>query len=67
MTRKDYVAIAAAIKEAMQTEAYQDAVLAAPSGAKYFAFHIAQNIARAMGSDNPRFDRARFLTACGIN
>lgn len=66
MTRKDYIAIAAAIKDAMQTEAYEDARLAAPSGASYFAFHVAVNIARVLAADNSRFDRDRFLVACGV-
>ena len=55
MTRKDYVAIAAAIKTA---DRYDDG--------EQIAAAIVQNIAGVMAADNPRFDRARFLKACGV-
>jgi hypothetical protein len=64
MSRKDYIAIAAAIirtdPPARQTmddyeRGYFDAVLV-----------TARNIADVMQADNPRFDRALFLKACGV-
>ena len=55
MTRKDYVVIAEVIKNLDECiDSYGLEVLA-------------DNMADALESDNPRFDRARFLAACGIN
>ena len=58
MTRKDYVAIASCIKFQYdgQTPAGRDALKL-----------VARDIADEMARDNPRFDRARFLKACGLN
>lgn len=56
MTRKDYVAIAAALA------AHQTAVSRLEVERKL----IAQSIAKVMQQDNPRFDHTRFLKACGI-
>ena len=61
MTRKDYELIAKAIADlrnatgAVMGEEFQH-------GAK----QAAQYIASALASDNPRFDRERFLKACGV-
>lgn len=52
MTRKDYVLIAQAIADVWcDSQAQAD---------------IADSIANALEADNPRFDRARFLDACGV-
>lgn len=65
MTRKDYVAIAGAIAAARRDitgkepkESHADML----DGASLSAEHIADVMAR----DNPRFNRARFLKACGV-
>jgi hypothetical protein len=58
MTRKDYVAIAAAIKETGKYHEHDDA-------ADALAF-LARDLAATLAADNPRFDRARFLKACGV-
>lgn len=64
MTRKDYVLIAAAIADSRETAkrcnggfSKKDASMLQLTAAK---------IADALASDNPQFDRARFLTACGV-
>lgn len=57
MTRKDYVQLAEALKAA----AY---ALNPPERAG--AILAAQEIALALAADNPRFDRARFIKACGL-
>ena len=54
MTRKDYIAIANAICEASHT---------APSAA---IDTLAHKLADVCANDNPRFDRQRFLAACGV-
>lgn len=58
MTRKDYVLIADAIKWQMEnsTSAEQQ------QGVKFTAGELAWRLAQ----ENPRFDRERFLTACGV-
>ena len=59
MTRKDYVAIAAALSWAAQRAE-------AETGTARGADIAAEEIAKTMAADNPRFDRARFLKACGV-
>ena len=53
MTRKDYVLIARNIEQAYYLDDTQRNT-------------IAQDLADSLSMDNPRFDRARFLTACGV-
>lgn len=53
MTRKDYVSISDAIKNCETLDAgHREDVACA--------------LARVMAADNPRFDRATFYAACGI-
>jgi hypothetical protein len=59
MTRKNYVAIARAIKA---TADDQREILGALSTLKL----AAKRIADEMAFDNPRFDRERFMAACGF-
>ena len=54
MTRKDYVLIARNIEQAYYLDDTQRNTMA-------------QDLADSLSMDNPRFDRARFLTACGVN
>ena len=61
MTRKDYVAIAAGIAAAKAKYA-KDCV---PEHAALYV--AAQMLAATLAADNPRFDRAKFLQACGVN
>lgn len=60
MSRKDYQAIAAAIKS--QTP-LADESTASPM---FWLERIAMRLADTLAQDNPRFDRARFLAACGF-
>ena len=59
MTRKDYVLIAdtfakfAKIRDLDQSINWSEA-------------DLVRNLADALQADNPRFDRARFLVACGV-
>jgi hypothetical protein len=62
MTRKDYVLIAQAIKTQIELSTKFEEE-ESRAGAK----NIAYDLAWKLSEDNPRFDRARFLTACGVN
>jgi hypothetical protein len=61
MTRKDYVAIAAAIHRTGMA-----VTIGEKKTAEYAIRLAAFDIAATMANDNPRFDRARFLKACGV-
>lgn len=55
MSRQDYVAIAAAIRNVVDLDPSEVAVATLDL--------VTLNIANALEKDNPRFDRARFLEA----
>jgi len=57
MTRKDYILIAAALKAA-----YDETYHTVHAGIDAAAVALAD----ALGRDNPRFDRERFLKAAGV-
>lgn len=63
MTRKDYVLIAAVLAEAgpppMQSDEFR-------AGAAFARDYAAHKLAAMLARDNPRFNRARFLAACGV-
>ena len=59
MTRKDYIALATALKGA-----YPIPENNTPDSAWR---HCVSAIARVLMQDNPRFDFARFYKACGID
>lgn len=58
MTRKDYIAIARAFATAGTTTL---------DGVHLPTLRLlADRVADVMEADNPNFDRAKFLTACGV-
>ena len=59
MTRKDYVLIADTLVNLMSdfNNCGDDSVSLSL---------VAEELADTLAKDNPRFDRARFLTACGV-
>lgn len=65
MTRKDYVAIAQAIKQACDNPNH---FYVSGAESKYLqgCNSVAVAVANTMARDNPAFDRARFLKACGV-
>lgn len=72
MTKKDYTRIANVINGATILKPYngfdfglsnEEIFLA---GSKDQVKHIGRVMADMLAQDNPRFDRARFLKACGI-
>jgi hypothetical protein len=58
MSKKDYVAIAAVFRGQVETKAD-------PKRVQMIRI-LAHGIADVMARDNSRFDRARFLQACGV-
>ena len=56
MTRKDYVMIAEVFAQFGNISTLEETIGA----------DLARNLADALQADNARFDRARFLTACGV-
>lgn len=71
MTRKDYVAIAAVLNYQRANQEQQAALSGKHCSAEhkfsaYVVDAISRDIAEVMARDNPRFDRARFLKACGV-
>jgi len=62
MTKKHYEAIAASVRRAhLQHQGFNIHLRPVQSMSLY-----AGNIADYFASENPRFDRARFLKACGV-
>ncbi len=62
MTRKDYVLIAKSLKSSWQDIQGMNAIMEKDAYA-----HVCENIASALKADNMRFDRERFVTACGVD
>ena len=58
LSKKDYEAIAAELAAAHEVDTDKRAVDAVE--------RIAEGLARYFADDNPRFNRARFLRACGV-
>jgi hypothetical protein len=58
MTKKDYVKIAAAIKDGTWIDGAGAPIIRARS--------FIRSLMGIMAEDNPRFDRARFWKACGM-
>lgn len=61
MTRKDYVQIAKVFKEHMQA-----AIDSGAGDQQEVIEDLAAGIAIMLQNDNARFDRSKFLTACGV-
>jgi hypothetical protein len=64
MTRKDYVALAHAIK--ISQYGFGDRDPMEQHAAQEMRARVAKNVADALAADNGRFDRERFLTACEV-
>lgn len=59
MTRKDYKLIAEALLDSKPAEPCESTVYV------QFVFSCSR-VANALESDNPRFDRNKFMKACGV-
>jgi hypothetical protein len=60
MTRKDYVLLADVINTARKV------VIVGEGTTLVSVAHLANTLATELEIDNPRFDRHRFLVACGV-
>ena len=65
MTRKDYELIAEAIKDVGLFYHLDGEPMR--SDAEVVLYSVAMELARELRAENPRFDRQRFLTACGLD
>lgn len=63
MTRKDYVAIAKAISDGAFINLTTQGEVAVNHETR---IKISRQLADSMGAQNARFDRARFMNACGF-
>lgn len=63
MTREDYIQIAAVIKT--QLDYWKDYQTDECVGAVTATENIAYELSRIMITNNPRFDRDKFMEACG--
>lgn len=63
MTRKDYVLIAAALHDSLQ---FGGEDIDMDTACAHQHANCTRAVADALAQDNPRFDRARFLAACGV-
>jgi hypothetical protein len=66
MTRKDYILIAGIIHDNAHRQNEAMYGLTEPSERRLTRYLIARDFADALQSDNPRFDRERFLNACRV-
>ena len=62
MTKKDFIAVAEIIREHGNIFSHNCSF---DDGAKFAASRIARELAKVFKQQNPRFDTARFLEACG--
>lgn len=60
MTRKDYVLIASTFAKFQKIQDLDQTI-------NWTGADLARNLADVLQGDNPRFDRDRFLVACGVN
>ena len=67
MTRKDYQLIADALNSAHSAGTPAHFLNDYGKGRRYAVENIAHSLADALASDNPRFQRAKFLAACGLS
>ena len=63
MSRKDYELIARAIKDVGLFHSVGSSQMMRPEDV---LFSVAMEVGRELANDNPRFDRGRFLVACGL-
>lgn len=65
MTKKDYIRIAAAIHSGKPLPGGETVHPGGRATAYSVFYQIAEAMADSLAAENPRFNRARFLDACG--
>lgn len=67
MTRKDYILIAAAIRELLvDIDRESPGMREVLRGERMGVASVARRLADQLHSENTRFDRTRFMAACGL-
>jgi hypothetical protein len=67
MTRKDYVMIAETIRELLaDIDRESPGMREVLRGERMGVASVARRLADQLRQDNPRFDRTRFIEACGL-
>jgi len=66
MTRKDYILIARIIHDNAHRQNEAMYGLSEPSERRLTRYLIARDFADALQADNPRFNRNKFMQACGV-
>ena len=67
MTRKDYVMIAETIRELLaDIDRESPGMREVLRGERMGVASVARRLAEQLRQDNPRFDRTRFIEACGL-
>lgn len=64
MTRKHYEAVAAVIRD--EVDSVSDLPTVQAVIVRISLLNVADGLADVFAADNPRFDRERFLAACGL-
>ena len=67
MSKKDYILIAETISAQLETSSLEDGHPDASYNEGLAIKRTAHALADAFAADNPRFDRDRFLIACGAS
>ena len=67
MTRKDYQMSADALNSAHSAGTPAHFLNDYGKGRRYAVENIATMLSDALASDNPRFDREKFMAACGLS
>ena len=65
MTRKDYIAMAEAFEQQLRNRRNRSDGYESEAGIEGFE-HAVTVLANVLASDNPRFDRSKFLAAAGV-
>lgn len=66
MTRKQFQGIADAVRAADETAVIEAEQYGAEVGWNVFRQTLCANLANYLATQNPNFDRHRFLVACGV-
>jgi hypothetical protein len=66
MTKKDYIALASALRESRQIAEGQDTRTGKRAAARFMVEETVHSIAKVLQADNPRFDWTKFEDATKV-